>query len=570
MPSDRNPIDVAYFSMEVMLESDVPTYAGGLGVLAGDVLRSCADMHIPSVGVTLVYSGDTFDQVINSDGTQTFLRTDWQKLDQLTKLPLRVHMSIGGMPAVLGVWRYDIVGFDGFVVPVYLLDTNRLENPQWIRDFTTNLYGGSHENRFCQELILGIGGVRMLRALGYKDIKTYHLNEGHTAFVPLELLAERGYADEAVKASCVFTSHTPVPEGHDKFDYELAYHFGGNYLPWHIKNLAGNDCLSMTHLAMNLSHKSFAVSQKHKAVSEHILPGFKFDYVTNGIHHPTWAAPTMQNLLDHYMPDWHLDPSKLAAAPAMLPDDRLWEHHQDAKSKLIRVVNHHLTSPNSYWESEHPYQGELFDVNTLTISLARRPVGYKRPLLLYRDLERFVRIGAGRIQVIQCGKSHPDDNISQDFVKEIVKISKKFKDILRIVFLENYSPKITRILVSGSDVWLNNPKRPMEASGTSGMKAAVNGVLNFSVLDGWWIEAYRQNPQAGFAIGPFDDSVAPTNSDESDADDLYEKLEHQIIPLYYEDRKAWIFRMKQAISLGAYFNTNRVVSEYKSKGWDQS
>lgn len=566
MPA-RPPLNIAYFSMEVMLESDVPTYAGGLGVLAGDILRSCADLHYSAVGMSLVYSGDTFSQIINLDGTQSFYRSDWQKLDQLQKLPTRIELEIAGQKVIVGCWRYDIVGLDGFVVPVYLLDTNILENPPWVRDFTINLYSANGDVRICQELVLGIGGIKMLRSLGYHQIGTYHLNEGHTSMAPLELLAENDYQDDRVKAMCVFTSHTPVPEGHDKFNYDQVWHFGRKYLPWHIKKLGGNDYLNMTWLGINLSRSAFAVSEKHQITSEKILPGSKFDFVTNGVHHRTWTAPTMQNLFDRYIPNWITDPTLLITAPAKLPDAVLWDHHQDAKSKLVRYVNKHLTAISTQQERDNPQPYELFDTETLTISLARRPVAYKRPLLLYHDIERFVRIGAGKLQIIQCGKSHYEDDVSQQIVKEIVQLSKRFKDVLRIAFLENYSPKLARILVSGSDVWLNTPRRPLEASGTSGIKAALNGVLNFSVLDGWWIEAARSNPLSGFAIGPLEDCVDPDHCDLEDSTDLYSRLESEIIPMYYERRAEWIGRMKQAITLGSYFNSHRVVGDYLQKAW---
>ncbi len=561
--SPKPAIDVAYFSMEMMLESDIPTYAGGLGVLAGDILRSCADLRVPAVGMTLVFSGDTFSQIIHFDGTQNFYRSDWQKLDQLQKLPTRVTIEIAGQPVIVGCWRYDIIGADGFLVPVYMLDTNILENPPWIREFTANLYSSNGEIRICQEFVLGIAGVKMLRALGYQDIKAFHLNEGHTAFAPLELLAENNYQDDAVRQKCIFTTHTPVPEGHDKFDYQMAWHFGAKYLPWHIKSLAGDGYLSMTQLASNLSRQSFAVSRKHQSVMEYIMPNLHFSYVTNGVHHRTWVAPTMQNLYDTYIPEWFDDPKALTQAVHKLPDEALWNHHQDAKAKLVRIVNRHLTSVSSEKERENPQQNELFNVQTLTISLARRPVAYKRPLLLYSDLERFVRLGAGRIQIIQCGKSHPDDDVSQEIVRQIVQFSKKFKDILRIAYLENYSPRLARILVSGSDVWLNTPRRPLEASGTSGMKAAMNGVINFSIQDGWWIEAAEMDHRAGFSIGADDPSVTPGNSDAEDANDLYDKLEHQIIPTYYDNRPEWLARMKHSIALGGFFNTHRVAQSYR-------
>ncbi len=533
-------------------------------MLAGDILRSCADKCIPSVGVGLVFSGDTFSQAITPQGEQTFSRSDWQKLDQLTKLPTRIELTIAKTKVQVGCWRYDIVGNTGFVVPVYLLDTNFLGNETWVKDITQNLYSSNWDKRICQEIVLGFGAVKMLRALGYEAIKCFHLNEGHTAFAPLALLEEKNWQDEEVRKACVFTTHTPIPEGHDKFSYEHAYHFAGDYLPWHIRKLAGENELSMTHLAISLSRTSFAVSQKHQAVSSHLFPDFKFSFVTNGVHHRNWTAPTIQNLFDKYLPGWYENPIVLKDAVKKIPDDAFWAHHQDAKAKLVRYVNVHLTAPSSLEEKMHPMPMELFDTETLTISLARRPVAYKRPLLLYQDLERFVRLGAGRLQIIQCGKSHPDDDVSQGFVRQIVEISKKFNGVLRIVYLENYSPKIARILVSGSDIWLNTPKKPLEASGTSGMKAALNGVLNFSISDGWWIEAWKANDKSGFTIGSENPSTEPVDSDTEDAESLYKQLQEKIIPLYYSHRSDWIRMAKEAITLGAHFNTHRVVDEYRA------
>lgn len=552
---------VAYFSMEIMLETDIPTYAGGLGVLAGDILRSCADLHIPACGVSLVYYGHTFSQIIEPDGSQRFEHSEWARLDQLTKLPQTFEILIADTPCKVGVWRYDIVGLDGFVVPVYLMDTNMIGNPSWIQKITENLYA-TGDYRFMQELLLGIGGVRMLRSLGVTNVGTYHLNEGHAAMVPLALMAERDWSEAKVRPSCVFTTHTPIPEGHDKFSYDLAWHFARPYLPWHIKALIGQNEFSMTHLALNTCHKSFAVSKKHQEVSSRLFPGFSFDYVTNGVHLHSWIHNFIQDFLNAHLPGWLEDPGVLKNAPS-LPGDPLWQAHQESKAKLINYVNHHLTAVSTREEREHPNPIDLFDPDTLTISLARRPVAYKRPLLLYRDLDRFARIGRGHLQIIQCGKSHSDDDVSKRFVSEIIAASKRARNSIKIVYLENYSPKIARRLVSGSDVWLNTPMRPLEASGTSGMKAAGNGCLNFSVPDGWWIEGYDLNPQSGFNIGHVDSP----NDDAQDADALYTTLETQIMPLYYDRRPEWIDRMKQAITLGAQFNTHRVVKEYLAKAW---
>lgn len=565
----QKPIKLAYFSLEIMLRTHIPTYAGGLGILAGDLLRSCADMNIPAVGVTLVYNGKNFNQVFQADGTQTYEEVEWRKNDQFIRLPESITLKIDGQEVKVGVWRYDIVGYNEFVVPVFLLDTDHIDNEPWKKHITDNLYGGEHYARVCQEIVLGIGGVKMLRELGYFDIEQYHLNEGHACFVPLGLMPEYGYNDAEVRKKCVFTTHTPIPEGHDVFGYDHVYKYAGEYLPWHIKELATESAFHTTHLAMNLSHFTFGVSQKHGEVTRNLFPGKEIHAITNGVHHRTWTCSNMQDLYNKYLEGWNEDPSLFREVVYRIPGDELWRAHQEAKKILVNYVNKHLTSSETEEERKHPDPEELFDTETLTIALARRPVPYKRPLLVYSDLNRLIRLGAGRLQIIQSGKSHPDDKHSQAIVSEILRISKKLKGILRIVYLENYSPKIARLLTSGCDVWLNTPRRPLEASGTSGMKAAMNGVLNFSVLDGWWIEGFHMCPQAGWSIGPLDTGLEPSNDDAVDSDDLYHKLEHSILPLYYNDRTQWIDRMKHAITLGAYFNTHRCMREYTEQAYSR-
>lgn len=565
MNTVRQPLECAYFSMEFMLESDIPTYAGGLGVLAGDLLRSCADMEVPVVGVSLVYYDNMSRQIIR-DGKQMYESLVWHKNDQLTKLPNRVEVTIKGQKVMVCVWRYDIVGVNGYVVPVYLLDTDFLDNNSYARGITKSLYEGSQ--RLAQEILLGVGGVKMLRELGYTDIKTFHMNEGHASFVPIGLLSENDYKDEKVKPHCVFTTHTPIPEGHDKFSYDYAYQIAGDNLPWHIKKLASEEELHMTKLGMSESKYIFGVSQKHGRVSQNMFPQFDVHAITNGVHHRTWIGTELANLYDKHLPEWISNPSVFKDAVDKIPDEELWNAHQEEKRKLLEYVNHHLTSVSSFEEQKNPSPSELLDVDTLTISLARRLVPYKRPLLLYSDIERLLKIGQGKIQIIQCGKANPQDQSAQNFVQQIIEISRQLRGKIRVVYLENYSPLLARPLVRGSDVWLNTPKRPLEASGTSGMKAAMNGVLNFSVLDGWWIEGYEMDSEAGFAIGPDDTSVTPNNDDKQDIDDMYNKLQNEIIPLYYGGRKDWILRMKHAIALGAYFNTHRAISEYREKAWN--
>jgi starch phosphorylase len=552
--------------MEFMLESDIPTYAGGLGVLAGDLLRSCADMEVPVVGVSLVYYDNMSRQIIR-DGKQNYESLVWHKNDQLTKLPNRVEVTINGQKIIVGVWRYDIIGINGYVVPVYLLDTDFLDNTSYARGITKSLYDGSQ--RLAQEVLLGVGGVKMLRDLGYKDVKTFHMNEGHASFVAIGLLSENDFKDEKVKSQCVFTTHTPIPEGHDKFSYDYAYQIAGDNLPWHIKKLASEEELHMTKLGMSESRYIFGVSQKHGRVSQNMFPQYQINAITNGVHHRTWIGTELANLYDKYLPEWVLNPFVFSFAIDKIPDDELWRAHQEEKRKLLEYVNHHLTSVSSFEEQKNPAPSELFDVDTLTISLARRLVPYKRPLLLYSDIERLLKICQGKIQIIQCGKANPQDGTAQNFVQQIIEISHQLRGKIRVVYLENYSPLLARPLVQGSDIWLNTPKRPLEASGTSGMKAAMNGVLNFSVLDGWWIEGYEMDSESGFSIGPSDTSVTPNNDDKQDIDDMYNKLQNEIIPLYYGGRKDWINRMKHAIALGAYFNTHRCINEYREKAWHQ-
>lgn len=559
--------EVAYFSMEFMLESDIPTYAGGLGVLAGDLLRSCADMGISAVGVTLVYNGNIFSQHIEPDGSQTFKSVDWRKVDQLTKLTERISLTIHNEEVHVGVWRYDIVGLTGFVVPVYLLDTSFEENSQWAQNISQNLYADQGDLRIAQEIVLGIGGVKMLRKLGYGDIRTYHMNEGHCGFVPLALLEEHGYQDAEVRKLCSFTTHTPIPEGHDTFDYAFAHTYGEKYIPWHIKDIASQEIFHMTKLAMNMSKHTNAVSHKHMKVSQHIFPGFTIGAITNGVHHRTWISPYLQDVYEAHIPGVIMDPSKLKKAPEMIPDDVLWHTHQKAKRELMDYANKHITDLRSH-EGSFITPEEFFDENILTIAMARRPVAYKRPLLMYHDIEKLLEIGEGKIQILQCGKSHPHDINSQNIVKEVMNISQKLKGRIRVDYLEDYSPRLSRLLVAGADMWLNTPMQPLEASGTSGMKAAMNGVLNFSVPDGWWIEGYRMEPDAGFVIGAEIPGLEASFDDAADADSIYTQLRDTIIPMYYSNKPEWIRRMKHAIALGGYFNTHRCIREYKKYAWD--
>jgi starch phosphorylase len=406
----------------------------------------------------------------------------------------------------------------------------------------------------------------MLRALGYNDIQTYHMNEGHSAFLTLELLKERNYNDEEVRKSCAFTTHTPIPAGHDKFDYDLAYRIVGDMLPWHIKKLAGENTLNMTELAFSLSHAANAVSKKHQEVTKHLFPDKKIDYVTNGVHHLTWTSSAFKHLFDKYIPDWMIHPEHLRKALTDIPENALWEAHQKNKKHLIHFINKYLTE---LFAQNFPIdESDLFKDDVLTITYARRSVPYKRPLLIYKDLKRLVEIGKGKLQIIHAGKCSPGDGFCLNSVDTIVDLSRDLRGKIKIVYLDNYNIELAQILSAGSDIWLNTPQRPLEASGTSGMKAVLNGVINFSILDGWWIEAMQNDPLSGWAFGGEPTELKPQNTDREDADDLYNKLEHEIIPDYYIRKEKWLERMRHSIALGAIFNTHRCVDEYVQKCWD--
>jgi starch phosphorylase len=394
----------------------------------------------------------------------------------------------------------------------------------------------------------------MLRALGYRDVGTYHMNEGHTAFLTLELLRERQWQDEAVRSSCAFTTHTPIQAGHDIFPYDLVSRIAGDNLPWHIRKIAGEKELQMTLLAMNMSKFTCGVSKIHAEVSRQMFPGVSIGAVTNGIHHVTWSSPEMQQLFDRYSEGWRSDPSVLTTTCRDYPDAELWAAHQAAKARLITEVNRRTS--------------QKFDQTTLTIASARRVVAYKQPELLYAAIERLADVCRGRVQIIHSGNAHPADLFAQGVIQRMIERSRALKDQVKIAYLENYNPDLARLLTQGADVWLNTPMRLHEASGTSGMKACLNGVLNLSTLDGWWIEGYGLDPEAGWRIGPLVQAVGSEESRVIDAEDIYTQLQYEVVPEYeYEGRARWIRRMKRAIGLIGYFNTHRCVREYLEKAW---
>jgi len=390
MHKDRK---IAYFSMEIALRNDLPTYSGGLGVLAGDTIKSFADLNFPVVAMTMIYKKGYFIQRLSDKGEQKQESVLWDPEDILRKLPQKVSVKIENREVVVGVWEYLQTGVEG-TVPVYFLDTDLEENDPRDREISYQLYGGEKYMRLCQELVLGIGGIKMLRALGYQNFDTYHMNEGHAAFLTLELLAENEWKDERVRELCMFTTHTPVPAGHDRFDYDLAYSVAGDQLPWHIKEIAGFDELNMTILALNLSRYTNAVSKKHGEVSSNMFEDYQIDSITNGVHPGTWVSKPLSALFDKYISEWHSDPEASFNRAEGIPLKELESAHNKAKMELIQYIKDH--------------KNIKFEENILTIGFARRAATYKRADLLFTDINRLIKIADGKIQFVFAGKAHPD------------------------------------------------------------------------------------------------------------------------------------------------------------------
>jgi starch phosphorylase len=573
---------IAYFSMEVGLTEDIPTYSGGLGILAGDTLKAGTDLQLPMLGITLLHEKGYFVQKLDSDGNQSEEPVDWDPSSFMELLPNIVQVNIDGRVVHIHAWRYWIDGLTGNRVPLYFLDTNLEENSEEDREITTYLYGGDDEYRLKQEVVLGIGGVRMLRSMGYDDLSTFHMNEGHASLLTLELLKENKksleevWYEEAVwdpalvRDLCVFTTHTPVPAGHDRFSKNLVKKILGrkderlsdrdgwliNDIPLKVvEQLSGEEDFHMTLLALNLSRYANGVAKKHGEVSKEMFPEYEIDSITNGVHVRTWASEPFQRLFDKYLQGWKSD-SFLLRHAACIPNEELWMAHQECKHQLLGYVNETTDIK--------------LDPDVLTIGFARRATTYKRADLLFSDIERIVNIAknAGKFQLIFAGKAHPKDEPGKDLIRSIFRYAKELSGEIPIIYLEHYNIFLGRLLTSGVDVWLNTPTRPLEASGTSGMKATLNGVLNFSVLDGWWIEGHREGI-TGWSIGPRPEgSSAMDNSSEIDARDLYEKLEKAIIHRYYNDKRMWIEMMKDALSInGSFFSTNRMMLQYISSAY---
>ncbi|MGZ8982634.1 MAG: alpha-glucan family phosphorylase [Methylotenera sp.] len=552
---------VAYFSMEIALRNEITTYAGGLGVLAGDMVRSAVDLMIPMVAVCLVSRAGYFRQQIDDQGRQVELADFWQPELWAKSLDAKVAVSIEGRSVWIGAWLYVVEGHSGGRQPVLLLDTDLNENSAEDRELTHYLYGSDAAYRLKQEIILGIGGVRLLQALGF-NIFHYHMNEGHSALLGIELMRKYAYPPEdlrqgeshcdipRVREMCSFTTHTPVEAGHDRFSYDLVYRvFGSAFDLSPIRQLAGEDALNMTRLALNLSEYVNGVAKSHADISNKMFPGYKVHAITNGVHPFTWTADSFHKLYDTYIPGWCHESELLIRADCCISDAEIWEAHQQAKAHLIEQI--------------FDLTGVRFDPKIPILGFARRMTAYKRPDMLFSDMERLKEIARHQpIQIVMGGKAHPSDEGGKALIAELHKYAQSLVGIIPTVYLPNYNLAIAHGLISGSDIWLNTPLRPYEASGTSGMKAAFNGVPSLSVLDGWWIEGCIEGV-TGWAIGN-ETSSDVTSNNGNDAHALYDKLEHVVLPLYYnQDRGGWIKVMKSAISKNAsYFNSHRMMRRY--------
>ena len=546
----KQKFDIAYFSAEIGISSSLPTYSGGLGVLAGDHIKAAGDIGLNMCAITLLYREGYFKQRIDEEGIQTETYPRFDPYPLLKKLDVKFTLRLRARDVWIQVYRFDYVGHGGHAVPIYFLDTDVEENIKDDRIISQRLYSGNKDHRILQEAILGFGGARLLDELGQNDIKKYHMNEGHCSFLVLNLLEKFNGDMEKVKSLCHFTTHTPVPAGHDHFSEKRVKKLLRGLLPEDLKlpSLVQNGRLHMTELGLYFSRTANGVSALHGDVAQDQFPWSNIDFITNGVHHSYWMGSPFKRVYDQYVPEWRANPECLLMIDD-IADDVIWNAHQERKQYLLGYANSQVS--------------KALDKDTLTIGFARRAATYKRAQLLFHDMDRLESLGAKKIQVIFSGKAHPKDHEGKEIIRQIVSKSKAMFGKVKIIYLENYNMWLGRMITSGVDVWLNTPLRPNEASGTSGMKATLNGVPNLSVLDGWWAEGCK-NGVNGWAVG---DPKHP--DDASDADHLYSVLENSVIPTFYNDRNKWISMMKEAIKTGVDFTAHRMIMEYNQKFYQE-
>ena len=539
---------VGYLTAEIGLWSELHTYSGGLGVLAGDHVKSAADAEIDLVGITLLYREGYGRQHIDAHGNQSETFGSIDPAEHLIDTGLELSLPLDGRNLFSKIWKVDIIGETGHCVPVYFLDTHHQENSESHQKLGARLYGGDDSVRIRQEYLLGVGGVKLLDLLE-KDIEGLHLNEGHSTFALLEML-KRGWSRDELQKRTLFTTHTPVPAGHDRFEWDDVKSVLGDLFPDDAKELViqagdpenGNRC-SMSHLAVALSGKINAVSNLNAWVASEMFGEHHINPITNGVHHKTWTSPTMKDLFDKQLPGWRSDPTQLGYAGNISDED---------------ILNSRKENRSIFRELVKASSGVELDEKCLTIGFARRFATYKRANLVFSDLERLRSFGAGKIQFVFSGKAHPRDEGGKQLIRDIYGSAKELEKEIPVVFLENYDMATGLAMTSGVDIWLNNPIRPFEASGTSGMKAAMNGVPNCSILDGWWPEGCQHGVN-GWKIG---DSENDRN-DERDSNFVYDVLEKEVLPAWEEGGSVWANIMRSSIVTSSRFTGARMISEYK-------
>lgn len=558
---DLSRRSIVYFSMEIALSPALPTYSGGLGMLAGDTLRSAADTSAPMVAITLAHRKGYFRQKLSDIGQQTEADVPWSP-ETLPSAGHTVTITIQNRPLQLQAWRFDVVGTTGHIVPVYLLDADVEGNDSWDRHLTDHLYGGDTYYRLCQEAILGLGGIALLQALGVTP-EVYHMNEGHAALLTIGLLENRvaqriaggslaqatNEDREAVRQLCVFTTHTPVPAGHDQFGTDQMYQVLGHDRGAAVEAAGGihNGLMNMSYLALSLSRYVNGVAMQHGKVSQVMFPEYKVHSITNGVHAATWLSPSFQDLFDDEIPDWRTDNRYFRSVYGIDPA-RISACHIKNKQKLFATLARRT--------------GHYFNPSVLTLGFARRVATYKRAGLLLNDPARLVALAEkiGGLQILYAGKAHPADNAGKALIRDVYEAAVKLNSAsLKIYYVENYDWELGALLTQGVDVWVNTPRRPYEASGTSGMKAALNGVPSLSILDGWWIEGCAENT-TGWAIEDGETEAVEATS-------LYNKLEKAVAPLW-SNPNAWAKLQQHCIGInGTFFNTHRMLSQYLSNAY---
>ena len=539
MPNDQ----IAYFSAEIGISSNLPTYSGGLGVLAGDHIKSAADLGINMVAISLLYKEGYFKQIIDQEGKQKEVYPKFIPEPLLTKLDHIFSITLNGKEVFIKACVYKHKSISGNIIPIYFLDTDIPENDSETREITLRLYSGDKKHRILQEAVLGYGGMKLLDILGEDKIAKYHMNEGHCSFLVLDLFKKFNGDVEKVRSKCHFTTHTPVPAGHDQFEFKLVKELLADLVPSELSlpSLKQNK-FHMTELGLYFSNTANGVSKLHGDVAQKQFPWKQIGHVTNGVHHYTWVSNSYATLYDKFFPGWQTKPELLLKIDKVKSDE-LWEAHFNAKADLLHFANSQLS--------------KALDPNILTIGFARRAATYKRAQLIFKDPKRLIELGAGKIQLIFSGKAHPNDKEGKELIYGIIKNAKEFEDKIKIIYLENYNMWLGKLITTGVDVWLNTPLRPNEASGTSGMKSALNGIPNLSILDGWWEEGCNDKIN-GWSIGTSENA-----DDESDADSLYDVLENEVIPAFYEDKKRWISIMRNSIATGVDFTSQRMVRDYQ-------